>query len=322
MTATNGLRVAIFLGVLLIVASATPAFAQPDAWGVSYPEIRISAPEGDIPLGVSVSPNGGGLALGLTWSDGRPARGLPKSIADPAKILIRLHVGDETVVAPPGPPVWVGISKSGYDSYFLISVFPWQRNALDEAWFQVTAGGVTHWIEIPYGLARNPFDPQADGVLRGYPRLPKAMANLDDRNTIVPWLHAEYQIGEIHDGARLWLQLIHSNRQRIVTMIHRDMPDRGHYAWTMERPIVSATIELSRGRSFPGLPSARKLHTDGVRDDEFTFTGDGSPEREWGTIAVRVDDRAYSVRVPSSLFKRLHGLTNPGNARRISIPFY
>jgi len=56
------------------------------------------------------------------------------------------------------------------------------------------------------------------------------------------------------------------------------------------------------------------------RSDAFHFNRYPSEKgRGWGTAVVSVDDKTYEFSIPSSLFKYVHGITDPHNKKLIRI---
>jgi len=152
---------------LLAWAGAPPStVAQARVWQrIAYPSLPIPGAEHER-MNVLVIPGGRSgepfhLRLDLQWSGmSVTIADMPRAIADATAIGVKLHTAGGKVALPEGTPRWVGVGSGGGVTWSLISIFSWGRNALDEAWFEVRAGGQVYWIEMPYGLARNPADPE------------------------------------------------------------------------------------------------------------------------------------------------------------------
>jgi hypothetical protein len=202
--------------------------------------------------------------------------------------------------------------------------FPWGRNSLDEAWIELFAAGRRYWIELPYGFARNPADAETADAERGRPQYPATMkVSADD--VLVPWLRVVYDLGQIRPRWRLTIELANPFDTTAETILYRDdfQVGRSRYLWTLEAPRMAMEIRRPGDRADVALRTAVRLHEDGMRrSDEFAFGRDGSSEngRIWGTATVRVDTAAISIRIPSSLFKYLHGITDPANTQRLRVP--
>jgi hypothetical protein len=228
-------------------------------------------------------------------------------------------MADGTVLTPPPQPDWIGVSNAGSTTWFITSIFPWQRNALDEAWFEVRVAGQTWWIEMPYGFARNPEDPERPDPDRDVPRFPPALQSLASSDILVPWLAVEYEIGRAHNGALLTLKISNPFDARASVVSYREPPMQAGpdtSRQNLDTPRVGLTLEAGR-RNLAGRELARRLsdsrHT---RTDDFTFdrTAGLVTGRAFGTLSITIDGRPYRVRAPSSLFGYVHGRTDPENS--------
>jgi hypothetical protein len=257
------------------------------------------------------------LRLDVMWS-GRDGASRPKAIAGAGAVVVRLHTGEGKVLTPSPSPDWPGVSMGGWTTWSLVSIFPWSRNALDEAWFEVRAGAQRWWIELPYGFARNPDDPEVADHDRDVPRFPAAMRPLGASDILVPWLTVEYEIGRTRNSARLSVKLSNPFDARASVVLYREPPMKvgpDTSRQNMDTPRVAVSLEAGR-RTLTGRQLARRLSDDRhTRTDDFTFdravgllTG-----RAFGTVNVTIDGRSYGVRVPSSLFGYIHGRTDPEN---------
>jgi hypothetical protein len=265
------------------------------------------------------------LRLDVQWSarDGVP---MPPVIADAEGVSVELYTGDGKVVRPePSLHHWIGVGNGGGTTMSLISIFPWSANALNEAWFKVRAGGQTWWLELPYGFARNPEDAEVSDPVHDVPRFPPAMSPLGDSDVLVPWLRAEYEIGRIHTGALLSLNISNPFDASASVVEYRPPPTQvgpDTSRQNLDTPRVGVSIDAN-GQHLVGHELARRLSEDRhTRTDDFTFDHLGRVlrGRGFGTLTVAIDGQEYHVRVPSSLFLYVHGRTDPENSHWMAEP--
>jgi hypothetical protein len=238
----------------------------------------------------------------------------PRGLAEPEKIIVRLHLPEGKVVEPNNKsyPGWDGVGSSLGMTYSRMYLFPWARNQLDEAWIEVRLPTQTYWVEVPYGFTRNPIDPlppvERD---RGGPVFATAMKNLPQTDRIVPWLQVEYDLGEIQNHWRLLPNMANPFYAGIdLTLYHE--PDSGS-DWRLDAPSTAVAVKTDDGTIDDGFKIASRRSGLLERIDTFRIGADGSGDkaREWGTIIARVDDKSFGFVVPSSLFKHEHGTSDP-----------
>jgi hypothetical protein len=243
---------------------------------------------------------------------------LPAPIADAASVVVRLHTGDGSVVTVQRGMGWGGAGNAGGGTWSLIHTVPWSRNALDEAWFEVRAPGQTWWVELPYGFARNPQDPEVVDGDRNEPRFPPGMVPLGANDILVPWLNVEYDLGTIPDGGFLSVKLSNPFDASASVRLHRGYtmevgPDRNRQ--NLDAPRMSASIAVAGG-NVTGYELARRLSDDRhTRTDDFTFDRAAGrlTGRAFGTFNFTIAGNRYGVRVPSSLIIYTHGRTDYQN---------
>jgi hypothetical protein len=315
------------LACVALVLGVSSLLAESAIWNqIMYPPLTtLGTRNGRMSVIVESGGSMGGkrqLQFLLLW-DTDSYSGLPEPIAKPSDIVVKLHTGDGKVTLPESPRGWTGGGSRGM-TYNLDYTFPWSRNALDEAWIELHVAGQTYWLELPYGFIRNPADPEPTDADRSYPEFPPAMKNLTDKDILVPWLHVDYDLSEPQNHWRFSLRLSNPGDARAEIILYRDSTPAGRsrYPWKLEAPVTSMQIEWP-GSTITGRKITIHLREDDVsRSDIFKFNRDGSSEkgRGWGTVQIKVDDDSYSLRVPSSLFKCAHGVTDSGNAHRMEIP--
>ena len=324
---------AIFVGDVGAQAPAPTSIWQ----RVHYPPVPIPGSAGEV-LSFTVASGGhtkrpqeepSHLRLDMRWSPRHDVPlptpiadvSLPAPIADPALIVVTLHTGDGKVVTLQRGLGWMGTGNARGMQWHLIYILPWSRNALDEAWFEVRVPGQTWWVELPYGFARNPEDPEIPDRDRGEPRFPPSMLPLGEKDILVPWLAAEYEMGRIHDGSLLYVKLGNPFGGSASVSLYRDQPQTGpDRRLTLDAPRIAVSIEAG-GDTFTGRELGRRLSDDGhTRTDDFTYGTDWLRGRAYGTVTITVDGQRYGVRVPSSLFGDLHGRTDYYNKQWMVVP--
>jgi hypothetical protein len=321
-------RLLCLLACLALAHCLPSALAEPAVWErIAYPLLPIpGAEKGQMRVMIG---SGGRLGeeshlrFDLLWVGSQDSH-LPTPISEPSNIAVKLHTGDGKVALPQSKPRWIGAGGSLGMTWGLTFTFPWSRNALDEAWIELDVASQVYWIELPYGFARNPADPEPSNPKQSWPKFPPAMNNLADKDILVPWLYVDYDLGEIQNHWRVSLQLSNPFDAHAEIILYRDDSQVGKsmYLWNLETPVTAMKIEWP-GSSIMGFKTSVHLHEDGMRrSDIYKFNRDSSSdmERDWGTVEVKVDDKSYSLRVPSSLFKYVHGITDNGNKHRMVVP--
>lgn len=315
--------------VLAIITLAPRAHADPQevhSWKrIQYPAVPVPGLESE-KLTLMVGSGGGGeeshLRFDVLWSGRRDAQ-LPKVISDPASVVVRLHLPDGRVVQPNvgrRAPSWVGTGSFGV-TWSLMYIFPWQTNGMDEAWIECVVAGQTYWVELPYGFARNPAEALPSDPGRGAPVFPPAMKTLGATDRLVPWLYVEYDLGWIQNKWRLSVEIANPSDARAEAILYRHDSRVGEsmFLWKLDTPRTAMEIKTHAGTVLAAHAMAIRVHTDGLRrSDDYSFNRYPEEGRDWGKLAVKVDDKTYECVVPSSLFKYLHGVADPGNTRRIS----
>jgi hypothetical protein len=310
-----------FTGIVaLVLATITQSSAEP---AVVHSWRRINYPSfGDPRLGghgpsVLISCGQSGFQFTIL-SDGES---LPAVIADASQISARLHLPDGTVV-PPHPDQglgWVGVSGAG-TSWSRIFKFPWQRNAMDEGWVELDLAGRTYWVELPYGFTRNPADALPSDAALDEPRFPPAMKELGKEDRLVPWLNVYYDLGKIQNGWRLSMTLANPFDASAELTLYRDDRKVGGslFLWELHSPQTAVAITYNDRKQVFGHGRGIRLDEGGLqRSDTFSFNRFSSRGRGWGEASISVDDHSYQYVVPSSLFKYIHGVTDPQNDHRL-----
>lgn len=326
-TRTFALLLPVFLALAGVLHAASPAKAH--AWeSIDYPSIPMPGVERER-LELLVGSGGVGgeashLRFDILWNAARDAQ-MPAAIADPGKFVVRLHLPDGKVVLPEAdghPLSWIGAGSRGM-TWSLIYIFPWQQNAMDEAWIELTLAGQTYWVELPYGFTRDPADPLPTDEKRNTPVFPPAMKALGEKDRLVPWLHVDYDLGKIQNGWQLSFRIANPFDAKAEAILYRDdmQVGRSIYLWQLDTPRVAMRIKTQDDGNLAARAMGIRLHEDGLRrSDEFSFNRYPAEGRDWGKVVIKVGDKAYECVVPSSLFKYTHGVTDPENVRRMARP--
>ena len=315
----------------LVALAPSPALAQPIFWGsIWYPAVPIPDTANE-QLGVRVSshlhPDLPRLRLDIWWANSTQPRAFPAPIKEAAAISVRLHTPDRTTASDEQATHWIGVSNAGSTTHSLIFTFPWQRNALDEAWFELRVAGKTYWIELPYGFARDPLAREPASEKRGRPVFPSTMANLGANDVVVPWLFVEYDVGVVPPlNWLVRLRLSNAFFHRALVMLSH-LPEGGtagtRIPWSIVNPQTGIELQLPGGRTVAGFADSVRLNdaTTG-REDGFRFRFDAAPVavRDFGTVIVRADDQRFSIRVPFSLISFGHDAADAGTALTLPRP--
>lgn len=264
------------------------------------------------------------LELVISWG-GVSGVELPEMIADATQFKVLLHLQDGRPIAPKdtGKPREWDWAQSRGRTYSLSYDFPWQRNAMDEAWIELAFAGRRYWFELPYGFARNPADQLATDGKRGDPVFPPAMRQLSENEHLVPWLCVWYEFGIIQNNWRLTLAMANPFDASAELILYRDDSEIGKsmFLWGLHTPLTGITIETASREQLTSLAMAVRLHDDGMhRSDDFNFNRYPERGRDWGKAVIKVDDRTWYCMIPSSLFKYTHGFTGDGHSKYLPRP--
>jgi hypothetical protein len=266
------------------------------------------------PVGSSGKTEPAFLRFDLTWSSRsdascRPAP-MPKPIAEANDIHIALHRGDTTKRSNE-PMGWIGVGNACSTTWALIAVFPAEPGGLDEAWFEMQAAGHTYWLELPYGLARNPSGGALDDPTRGSATLPSQLHALTETDTLVPWVAVRY---ELDRGASL--EMIDACDGRARVTLDRTTSSET----TIDSLPIAVAIHRADGQVLLGREIERSIRP---RQSVFDFrrlAGGDAAGRTWDAVWVEIDGVRRTVVIPSSLFLLGHRLANWGDPHRIPVP--
>jgi hypothetical protein len=228
-------------------------------------------------------------------------------------IVARLYRGNGEIVEPTeankkllNAPVSVStFSVPGQEpNPQVMTYFPWGINTLQEAWIEVSIGSERYWLEIPYGLDRNPTDPLPPAVPGGPPRFAPAMKSLTEHDHVLRWDNVHYVIGKTPDGREL--TLIQSNPFDAQSRVdlYRSSKSQDLYSPRTSVQLLKPDGSVREGKCVD-------LHLDDNhlrRTDTFDLFDRGTDDlRCFGKIEIKIDDETYQVSVPSSLYAYVHG---------------
>lgn len=187
----------------------------------------------------------------------------------------------------------------------VMTFLPWGTNALDDEWIEVSIGSERYWLEIPYGLGRNPEDPLPPSIPAGSPKFVSAMHPGDH---IVRWWEVQYNLGQIQNGWFLRLNLLNTTEPRAEVRLYKDPDEAIKSPWTTNSPQTTVHVFDSKGKELNGrfvntyIEGGRFWRTDTFRFDRYE-----NNTRSWGRIEISVDDKTCQTIIPSSLYKYSHG---------------
>jgi hypothetical protein len=189
----------------------------------------------------------------------------------------------------------------------VMTYFPWGANALEECWIEVSIGSERYWVEIPYGLGRNPACPPPPSIHSGPPKFVAAMKSLTEHDHVMRWENVEYDLSR-KEHVELSLKQANLFDAESEVVLYSDVS-----AWRLDSPKTAVRILDADGTVING--ACVNLHLNDNRwrrTDTFQFGRYGNDLRCWGQIEIKIDDKIYQVTVPSSLYKYVHGhaLTN------------
>lgn len=183
--------------------------------------------------------------------------------------------------------------------------FPWGKNSLEESWIKVEMGAERYWLEIPYGLDRNPQDPLPPQIQAGPPGFVPVMNVLTAHDHVLRWQTVQYDLGPIQNGWQLSLWQSNPFKPESQVVLYHDP---GQSPWNVQSPRTTVRVRDADGTVIEGRCLNIHLNDDGLRrTDTFALGRNGDNGRGWGQIEIGIDDKTYRVVVPSSLYKYTHG---------------
>jgi len=269
-----------------------------------------------------IHPAGTGLDVSVTGWTGSLGSS-PPSI-DGGKLILRLHrlTGEiiESKVLNSGSAL--GFSRGGYVDWGFYYSFPRATNPMEEAWIELKIAKQRFWFEVPYGFTQTPSNFSTRPVFNGPPKFAPAMKERAPEDLILAWREARYDLGTIQYGWHLSLIALNTFEPESAIELCRDDVRAGEsvYLWDLHGPPQTAlSIRGRDGMIFRARCTGVRISDDGRRrTDTFKcFTRSEPDQRCWGTLTVEVDDKRYSVVVPSSVYKFGHNTAEPYNNARI-----
>jgi hypothetical protein len=207
-----------------------------------------------------------------------------------------------------------GVGKAGFLQWVVIGYFPWDENQLDAAWIEVSLAQQRFLLELPYGFSRDPSLATAPSKSYGRPKLPLAAQHAAASAQVVYWESVHYEFGEIRNDWRL--ALIQSNpfdaKSEVVLYRDDSAVGKSMFLWDLHSPRTTLRIIDEDGGVVASRCMNIRLHEDGMRrSDSFALFRNGDARRSWGQIEVSVDENSYRLVVPSSVFRYIHGRSEP-----------
>ena len=303
--------------VFLSRAAAQPAAPQPPKPGacwtlIYYPSVEIpSAPGHKCWIIVRSNARSGPedqkprFDISVGWS-GSDSTAIPEAVMELDRMSVHLHLPSGEVLEPRNPFRVNGIiGKSGGQNASRIGQFPWGANALEEAWFELKIDERVYWIEVPYGFTRDPLAPPPPSAPTAGPaKVAPAMAKLGADDRVVPWSKIDYNLGAIQKDWRLKAEARNDGENTWFATLYRESASwHVHETKTWPRIVDEDGSRVEATHVGSRVPDIFRLA------HEFTFSTYPKDGRSWGTLTVTVDDKPWSVGIPSSLFKADHAAT-------------
>lgn len=120
--------------------------------------------------------------------------------------IVKPTAADRNLLNSPVSTSWASRLADGEFAPQVITYFPWGTNALEEAWIEISIAAERYWLEIPYGLDRNPEAPLLHSITGGPARFVPMMKSVPERYNVLRWKNVEYDLGEIQNH---WAAVTH-----------------------------------------------------------------------------------------------------------------
>lgn len=286
---------------------------------IAFPNIPTSFGSGEAVPSVRPSNKGIEFSLAFGWTEDDEIKDNFKR-PNGSLIKLSLHDANGLKVEPiesnfEGEPLrltgGLGFSHSSFSC-----IFPWSENEMLESWIEISTQDRSYWLEIPYGFTRNPKNKKLPTAESGPPQFPPALKPFPEKAQLVNWKHVEYELGEIQNGWRL--SLLHANpfdaRSEIVLYREDSKVGESMFLWNLRDPVTKLSIAQANGNQLTSRLMSLRLHSDGRhRSDSFEFNRNPGRDRmrDWGTMEIEVGDRQWKTTIPSSLFRYVHGVSDP-----------
>lgn len=214
--------------------------------------------------------------------------------------------------------------------------FPWGKNILEEAWIEVSTESSRIWLEIPYGFTRDPKAPNPPPTFDGDARFASAMKHLAGqkkaihvwqvspstcfrvdvskaRDVILHWATVQYDSFPIQNGWRLsftkW-NIVEEPPDEVT--LYRE--DELHRPWDLHSPRTALRHIENSGHALASRCMGIRVHNGGMsRSDTYRIvdkSDESDDRRSWQKVEIDVEDKTYSIMMPSSLLKNSHGTTS------------
>jgi hypothetical protein len=255
------------------------------------------------------------LGISVLWT-AAPDVEPPPALERPQDFVVRLHRPGAAPIAarPPGHDTWGGGGNLGGVTYQRHYAFPWSPGSYDEGWIEFRMREHVYWLEVPYGFLGYAAEPASPAdAQRGKPVLPQAMRQLPADARLVPWLHVEYEWGEIQNSWHLSVKLVNHGYPAAELELYNESG-----GWSFDAPRTAVAIKRTRRHDLSGGVIAHYRADSMRRADVFGIGWDSTAGREHGLVTINVEDATFAFPVPSSLYKRGHGAAEPHHPQRIS----
>jgi hypothetical protein len=281
-------------------SSHEPPLEPSQTWVIDYPNSKSYDGKpyvGPLHFRLGWSEKSQGLRLDIGW--------LPEKRRD-EDVTLLLHLPNQEAIRPS----WADLNPQGRAGSFegsplgAIASFPWSSNVMEIGWIEVTV--LTHhfWLKVPSGFTRNPFEQTLPSSSKYILGVPGWVRHLGKNDEILDWRSVKYEF-PIQNGWRLLMT--QTNGSNCNLTLYRDGTKNGRYLWDARSPVTSLKI------SYPGK-KAQDCHCANIsipgdeggyyRNDVYDVPLGRDLDRCWETVEIGVEDKSYTLTVPSSLYQR------------------
>lgn len=273
-------------------------------WGHAFASL-VPAKGGD-----AETPNG--LRFWLSWSRaGESIRGektadlgSPKAGEVAATMVGPAKFEREQTNEKTGVSSWVGGSLGMTGSVDM--EFDFLPADFDDYWIRVDCRKERHWFLVPYALCSDPAKELPAGTKKRSSPVRPANATPDDQ--VRTWSSVEYSLGRDKENNRHVSARITNRFDTALTLELYQENER----WLMATPRTTAAWLWPGG--YIRYASLLNIKRDLAfrRWDSYDFWRTPQDVPTWGLLRVTVEEQAYDIAVPSSLYFYTHGTVQSG----------
>ncbi|HEX7899453.1 MAG TPA: hypothetical protein VF950_16925 [Planctomycetota bacterium] len=217
---------------------------------------------------------------------------------------------------------WVG-GGLGSSGDMLIE-FDFLPDDLEDYWVRIKIAERTVWFLIPYGFGSDPLKPLS--AVRGAEGPPRAPEGRGEKDQVVAWSAVDVDLGWTDAAWKIrsdmpkelkdvweWTR----DKRNVDLRMSNPFDGAGRLSlykedlnapWTLNNPRTTLAIGIPGKRVlFSTLKSVEKGEDPFRRSDSFNLWRQPSDTRTWGLLRVTVEETAFELAVPGSLFLYTHG---------------